>query len=365
MSTRADAPSKGRSKTRSKRRNKEAEAEEAKAAPQQKFHLTGAQRCALFMLSLDEESAAEVFRHMEAGEIRRIMSAMTNLQNIPTRVVQKVFEDFAHFVRHEPVLLEGGADYLRHALDRAVGSDQARLLLGEEVPPPPKEEMTLAKVDPRTLANVLEEEHPQTVALLMTNLEARQAAKVLSSMKPEMQEDVMNRIARMDRVSPDVVADIEASIMAELSGISVIEQKNIKGTKQAAALLNNMDRALGVQLLERLSTQDETLAEQVRFSMFSFEDLIHIADRGLQTILKEISSDVLLIALKTASPELREKFFRNMSSRAAEMVREDLAVMGPVRLADVEGAQREIAQVALRLQEEGSIVLAGAGDEMV
>lgn len=365
MSVRDDAPKKGRSRIKRLREKKKPEEGEPTPGKQPEVQLSGAQRAALFMLSLEEKAAASVFRHMEADEIRKIMSAMSTLRNIPARSVQRVFEEFAHYVRHEPVMLEGGSTYLRGALDKALGTEQASLLLGEIEPKKEDHGPTLARIDPRTLANLLEDEHPQTIALLMTSLEPRQAAGVLGNLPADKQEDVMNRVARLDRVSPEVVSDIEASVLAELSDISTVEHKPIKGTKQAAAMLNNLGRERGVELLEKLADRDENLAEQIRYSMFSFEDLLSVADRGLQTILKEISSDVLLMALKTGSNELCEKFFRNMSSRAAEMMREDLEIMGPVRLSDVEHAQREIAQVALRLQEEGSIVLAGAGEDMV
>ncbi len=365
MSVRDDLPeTKGKSKSRVKRLRTRKN-EDNVVEPKPKVVLSGAQRAALFMLSLEEKSASEVFRHMEPEEIRGIMAAMTTLHNIPARHVQKVFEEFAHYVRHEPVMLAGGASYLRGALDRALGEDEARYLLGEAEPEAVDEGVSLSKIDPRTLANALEVEHPQTIALLMTSLDPRQGARVLSNLPEDMQEEIMNRVARMERVSPEVVADIEASIMSELSDLSTIEQRQIKGTKQAAAMLNNLERGLGVELLEKLADRDEDLAEQVRFSMFSFEDLSTLADRGMQSLLKEVSSDILLVALKNASVDLREKFFRNMSSRAAEMLREDLEIMGQVRLSDVENAQREIAQIALRLQEEGTIVLATAGEDMV
>jgi flagellar motor switch protein FliG len=362
MTVRDDMPGRGKARARIKRGAGKGD-EAPDAAPQVK--LSGAQRAALFLLSLEEKAAAAVFRHMEPDEIRKIMAAMSSLRNIPVREAQKVFEEFTHYVRYEPVMLEGGPAYLRGALDKALGAEEARFLLGEAKPEIQDHGRTLSKIDPRTLANALEVEHPQTIALLMTSLEPRQAAGVLGNLPAHLQEEVMNRVARMERISPEVVADIESSILAELSDISTIEQRSFKGTKQAAAMLNSLGRDVGVALLEKLAAKDESLAEQVRYSMFSFEDLLSVADRGLQTILKEVSSDVLLVALKTASPELRDKFFRNMSTRAAEMMREDLEIMGPVRVSDVENAQREIAQVALRLQEEGSIVLAAAGEDMV
>jgi flagellar motor switch protein FliG len=293
------------------------------------------------------------------------MASMQTLNNVSTDSIRGVFDDFAFFVEHEPVLLEGGADYLRDALDRAVGQEKAMSLLGELPEQEVVRPVTLGNVDPKTLANVLESEHPQTIALLLANMDARQAATVLGHMSEEIQQEVMGRVARLERVTPDVIRDIEASIVAELHTIGTSEQREVKGTEQAAALLNNMDRQIGVDLLTRLEEVDESLAVQIRQSMFIFEDLSGVDDRGMQAILKEISSDALLLALKTASPDLKDKFFRNMSSRAADMMRDDLAAMGPARLSDVETAQKEIAQIALRLQEEGTIVIAGAGEDVV
>lgn len=327
--------------------------------------LSGAQRSALFMLSLPEDVAADVFRFMESEEIRRIMASMRTLSNVSTESIQKVFEDFSFFVDNEPVLLEGGADYLRGALHRAVGEEKAQALLGELPEPEPVRPVTLGNVDPKTLSNVLEAEHPQTIALLLANMEPRQAATVLACMSEGVQQEVMGRVARLERVSPEVIKDIEASIVAELQTLGSSEQREVKGAEQAAALINNMDRQIGVDLLTRLEELDERLAGQIRQSMFTFEDLTGVDERGMQAILKEISSDALLLALKTASPDLKDKFFRNMSSRAADMMRDDLAAMGPARLSDVEIAQKEIAQIALRLQEEGTIVIAGAGEDVV
>ncbi len=327
--------------------------------------LNGAQRAALFLLSLPEHQTAEVFSHLEPNEIKRIMAAMPTLTKVSRSVATRVFEDFAHFAHYEPVMLEGGAQYLRGALNRALGTEQAQFLLGEVQPEEGPGELSLAQIDPRTLANVLEVEHPQTIALLMTSMEAKQAAAALACMPESVQDQIMSRLARLERVSPHVVAEIENSILSELQGIGPTEQKSIKGSEQAAALLNNMERSIGVEILSRLEEVDEELAGNIRSSMFTFEDLMGVDERGTQAILKEISSDVLLLSLKTASPDLQEKFFRNMSSRAAEMMRDDLAAMGPVRVADVEQAQKEIAQIALRLQEEGTIVIAGAGDDVV
>lgn len=334
--------------------------------------LKGAQKVAIFMLSLPEQAASEVFRQMEAKEIQRVMSAMDQLQNVSAEAIQEVFEEFAHFVRDEPVMLEGGVEYLAEAVKRAVGPERARRLLESGSSDPMSVEVrasggavTLANVDPRTLANVLEVEHPQAIALLVANMDSKRAASVLEYMPEMIQQEVMNRVARLERVSPEVLRDIEASVLSELETIHTGAQEDFKGPEQAAALLNSMNREHGVEILARLEELDEQLAVQIRQKMFTFEDLCNVDDRGMQAILKEIASDNLLLAMKTASDELKGKFFRNMSSRAAEMMRDDLAAMGPTRLADVENAQKEIAKIALRLQEEGTIVIAGAGDDVV
>ena len=340
----------------------------AKAAPEpRKPRLKGAAKVAVFMLSLPEDAASEVFRHMETAEIRKVMAAMERMHYVSAESIGEVFEDFAGFVKNEPVMLEGGAEYLADAVRRAVGPDRARQLLAGETPASngqPKQ-VSLDSVDPKTLANVLEVEHPQTVALLVANMDSKRAASVLECMPETMQQDVMSRVARLDRVSPEVLRDIEASVRSELETIGTDEQEDFKGPEQAAALLNSMDRENGVEILARLEAVDETLAVQIRQKMFTFEDLLNVDDRGMQAILKEINSDALLTAMKTASEGLKDKFFRNMASRAADMMRDDLAAMGPTRLAEVEEAQKEIAQTALRLQEEGTIVIAGAGEDVV
>ena len=335
--------------------------------PRTERKLSGSQRAALFLLSLQEDSAASIFQHLEPIEIRQIMAAMRKLNNVPTKSIQAVFDDFSYFVKHEPVMLEGGADYLRGALDRALGQDGAKHVMQESLAAgaPSPGLAGLSSVDPGALANVLEVEHPQTIALVMVNLEANHASKVLARMDSELQEKIMSRIARLERINPAVILDIEKSLLAELQGLQEDDQREVKGVAQAAALLNSMDRTIGVELLGRLEDIDDSLASEIRDSMFTFDDLVGVDDRGMQAILKEVSSDDLIVGLKTASDELKDKIFRNMSSRAAQMMADDLEAMGPVRLADVEESQKKIAAVALRLQEDGTIVIAGAGEDVV
>ncbi len=327
--------------------------------------LTGSQRAALFLLALQEEDASEVFRHLESHEIKRIMGAMSTLTNVSSEAVGEVFEQFAYYVENELVLLEGGQDYLRGVLNKALGLTEARRVLGEIEEVPSHVAVELSNADPLLLSNVLEVEHPQTIALLMTRMEPQQAARVIAHMPEAVQDEVMQRVARLDSVSPEVIREIEDSILDGIQALGTPYQEPFEGTGQAAALLNNMDRGIGPEILSRIEDVDEALAEEIRAMMFTFEDLLAVDDRGVQAILREISSDVLLIALKTASPDLKDKFFKNMSKRAGEMMKDDLAALGPVRLADVESNQKEIAQVALRLQEEGTIVIAGAGDDIV
>ncbi|MEL6177409.1 MAG: flagellar motor switch protein FliG [Myxococcota bacterium] len=367
MATKPAYPKKRGGKRNGARRGK-GDGDNGRAQTEPEVKLKGAQRAALFLLSLQEDTAAQVFRHLERDEIRKIMNAMRQMHNVPTKAIKDVFDTFSYFVQHEPVMLEGGADYLRGALDRALGREEARLLLGEVVvrdePDTPKLER-LSSVDPSALANVLETEHPQTIALVLVNLEADHASRVLARMDGELQDRVMNRIARLERVNPMVIKDIEASLLAELQGLAGEDEQEIKGVVQAAALLNNMERKVGVELLGRLEEADDALASKIRDSMFTFDDLSGVDDRGMQAILKEVSTDDLIIALKTANEDLKATIFRNMSSRAAQMMADDLEAMGPVRLAEVEEAQKKIAAVALRLQEEGTIVIAGAGEDVV
>lgn len=327
--------------------------------------LSGAQRAAIFLLSLTEEAAAAVFKHFENDEIKAIMVAMEELGNVQAADLEGVFSTFGEVVKGEPILLEGGASYLRGALDKGIGIDRARRILGEvkEEAPPTLER--LANVHPKALANVLEVEHPQTVSLVLINLVPSHAAEVLLRLPPEMQEDVVSRIAKLERVSPKVVREIESLLVSEIVGLDVSDDQEVGGKAQAAALLNNMDREIGIDILQRLEKTDNALATDIRQSMFVFEDLMGVDNRGMQAVLKEISGDSLVLALKTASEELKSKIFGNMSSRAADMMREDLEAMGPVKLSDVEEAQKAIATIALRLQEEGTIVVAGAGGDVV
>lgn len=224
----------------------------------------------------------------------------------------------------------------------------------------------IKKLDSRTLASYMRNEHPQTVALVLAHLERPQAGAVLAQFPEKLQMEVVRRIANLDHVSPAIIEEIDTALRDEISLVEEVGGRAIGGAQSVAEILNQMERSVENNILKRLEEEDyESLAEDIRRYMFTFEDLLGVEDRGVMALLKEVNTQELALALKAASEDLREKFFRNMSSRAAEMLREELEIMGPARLRDVEAAQQKIIQIAKRLEGEGQLVLAGKGSEDV
>ena len=329
---------------------------------EEKINLTGAQKSALFILSLKETAAAEIFRNMEDSEIRRIGEAIRSLKKVSAEMVSHVFDEFHAATKGEHIALGGGEQYMRGLIEEAIGPDRASELLGSDKPQQPCFEK-LKEIDPKLLANLLGPEHPQTIALVMSQLDTTLGAKIMEYLPEAVQPIVAQRLAVLESISDDVMRDIEDILTRELAEVAKEKRSEFKGKEHVATLLNIMDKKIGNEILAIIEEEDLELATTIRESMFVFDDLINVDRRGIQEILKEISTDDLVLALKATSEELKDKFFANMSTRAAEMLEEDLEAMGPVPLSDVERVQKEISSIALRLQEEGKIVIAGAGGE--
>jgi len=326
-------------------------------------NLTGPEKAAIFMLTLGEDFSAQVFKRLEEDEIKLVGRQMAKIDHVDKDDMTALLAEFKTDSGSEDLYLSGN-DLLEQALKRALNTDKASAIL-EEIRSDWK--LTLfqkaRKLEPKVLTNFLRNEHPQTIALVMAVLDPAQAAAVLAELKEEVQVEVVMRMAELDKVSPEILVDVDRVLQDELLSVEGMEGQRLGGVESVAEILNNADRALEAMVLEGVEEQRENLADEIRRLMFVFEDLNGVDDRGIMSILKEVSTDDLKLAMRTASEELKEKIFKNMSSRAVEMLQEDMEIMGPVRVKDVEGAQQAILKIAKRLEQEGKIQLLQGGGE--
>lgn len=326
--------------------------------------LTGPEKAAVFLLMLGEDYASDVFKRLDDEEIRSVGRQMAKIDRVDKDDVAALLAEFQGDAGGDEIFLSGD-DMLESALRRALTGEKAGEILDDI-----RSDWRLTlfqkarKLEPKILVNFLRNEHPQTISLVLSVLESTQAAIILADLKEETQVEVVMRMAELDKVSPDVLVEVDRVLQDELLSVEGMEGQRLGGVEAVAEILNNADRALEAQVLEGVEEQRESLAEEIRRLMFVFEDLMTVDDRGIMSILKEVSTDDLKLALKTASEDLQDKVFGNMSQRAVEMLKEDMEIMGPTRLKDVEGAQQAIIKIAKRLEQEGKVQLsAGGGGE--
>lgn len=325
--------------------------------------LTGPEQAAVFLMSLGERAASAVMKHMGPKEVQKVGTAMASLERVSRSQVDYVLQQFSNEVQDQTSLGIGSDDYVRSVLTNALGDKAGgiidRILLGRNS----KGIEALKWLDARSIADMIRNEHPQIVAIVMSHLDPDQAAETLLFLPDRMQSDIILRIATLDGVQPQALQELDEILENQLAGKSSAQSSMIGGEQAAANILNYMDGSKEAVVMEGVSQVDEDLAERIQELMFVFANLIEVDDRGIQTLLREISTEVLVVALKGADEDLRDKIFKNMSKRAGEMLREDLEAKGPVRLSDVEAAQKEILATARRLSESGEIVLGGKGGE--
>jgi len=328
-------------------------------------NLSGIQRSALLMLGLGENHAAEVLKYMEPKEVQEIGLAMASLSNITNSQMELVMQKFVDTIGEQTSLGMGSDEYIRNMLTKALGSDKAsgvidRILLGRNS----KGLEQLKWMDPRAIAELIRYEHPQIIAIVMSFLDPDQAAGVIAEFAdPRVRNDVIMRIATLEGIQPNALQELDEILERQLAGNTNLKSSSLGGVKKAADILNFVDGAIEAEVIEGIQTADEELAQEIQDNMFVFDNLIEIDDRGVQTLLREVSSDQLLLALRGAPNELQEKIFNNMSSRAAEMLKDDLEAAPPVKVSDVEAAQKEILSVARKLADAGDIMLGGSGGD--
>jgi flagellar motor switch protein FliG len=326
--------------------------------------LSGLERSALLMLGLGEQHAAEILRHMGPKEVQEIGLAMAGLTQVTNSQMELVMQKFVGAIGEQTSLGMGSDQYIRNMLTTALGADKAggiidRILLGRNS----KGLEQLKWMDARAIAELIRHEHPQIIAIVMSFLDPDQAAGVLSEFPERVRTDVIMRVASLDGIQPAALQELDEILEKQFSGGANVQSSSLGGIKKAADILNFVDGMIESKVIEQISESDDELSQQIQDNMFVFENLIDIDDRGMQTLLREVSSDQLLLALRGAPEPLREKIFGNMSSRAAEMLKDDLEAAPPAKLSDVEASQKEILTVARRLSDAGEINLGGNGGE--
>lgn len=332
-----------------------------------KKKFSGVERAAILLMTIGEADAAEIFKLMNPKEVQKIGEAMATLGSVPREVVDEVLSSFCDTVDEQTDLGIGNEDYLRNVLVNALGEDKAgniidRILMGHNA----KGLESLKWMEARSVAELIRLEHPQIIAIILSYLESDQSAEVLAALPENMRTDIIIRVATLDGIQPLALKELDEMLEAQFSGSSDhIKSAGIGGIKVAANLLNFIDSTVEAELMEKIKETDEELGQNIQDLMFVFDNLIDVDDRGIQSLLREISSENLIVALKGADDEVKEKILKNMSKRAAEMLRDDLESKGPVRLSDVEAAQKEVLSVARRMAESGEISLGGGGDEFV
>jgi flagellar motor switch protein FliG len=333
-------------------------------ASNRKDEVRGIDRAAILLMSLGEQPAAEVLKHMDPKEVQSVGAAMASLKNVSRGQVSSVLKEFCKTMQEETGLALGTDEYLRSVLKKALGEDKAdniidRILEGGNT----KGLETLKWMDPRAVSDIIRLEHPQINAIVLSYLEPDQSAEILALFPERVRVDVLMRIATLDGVQPSALNELNDIMEKQFSGSGGVKSSNVGGIKSAANILNFMDSSMEGEILDNVKEIDTDLGQNIQDLMFVFDNLNAVEDRDIQTILREISSESLVLALKGADEDLKEKIFRNMSKRAGEMLRDDLEAKGPVRLSEVEGAQKEILAVARRLSDAGDIALGGAGSE--
>lgn len=329
--------------------------------------VNGLQKAAILMIALGPDKSAKIVQHLNESEIEQLTLEMANVRKISAEQRDSVVDEFHQMCMANDYIAQGGVDYARDVLERALGEQRAFEIitrLSSSLKMRPFD--LVRRTDPKQLLSFIQGEHPQTIALIMTHLPPEKAATILSSLPHEKQADITRRIALMGRTSPDVLKEIEKILERKISSLAPTDYTSSGGIQSVVDILNRSDPGTLKVVMDALEMDDPELAEQVKRQMFVFEDIVMLDDRGIQLVLREVDSKDLALAIKGSNPEVGQKVMANMSSRASQMLKEDIEFMGPVRLRDVEEAQQRIVKIIRRLEESGAIVISrGGSDEII
>jgi flagellar motor switch protein FliG len=328
--------------------------------------LSGPRKAAIFLVAMGADVSAKIFKNLDETEIELLSAEISRLPNVDQGLTTQVIHEFMQMALTKQYITSGGLSYALEVLERAVGRGRASEIVARiQATFQPARFAAIKKADPNQLATILRREHPQTIALLLANLEPELGAAILGGLPEDIRADVTLRVATIDKTSPEVLKQIEQVLEKQVSAGFASGVSYGGGAQTVAELLNRVDPTTQKEILGRLDESSPSLAEQIRALMFTFEDLINVDDRGIQRILQEVDQKDLILALKAAGEEIVTKIFKNMSERTSQIVKQEMEFLGPVRLRDVEEAQRKIVGATRRLEEAGEIVLTGRGDQVI
>ncbi len=332
--------------------------------PETAEELDGLTKAAILLMSLETAVASQMLKQLTPEVVEEVTRELAGLGRVPTGLRNSVVEEFYNLSIANKFLNEGGLDYARVLLKESLDSQAAERVLRQIQTQVQKTPFAfLQKAESENLLTFIQDEHPQTIALIVSHLAHHKAAEILAGLPMQKQIEVVKRIANMEQTNPEVIREVERGLESRLSNMLTQSMEKAGGIPTVAEILNLADRATEKAIMEGLEAEDPELVEEIRRLMFVFEDVLKVDDKGIQMILKEIDNDELGLALKTASPELQAKIFKNMSERAATLIKEDMQYMGPVRVSDVEAAQQRIVDIVRRLEDSGEIIIAGRGGE--
>ena len=329
--------------------------------------MDGVEKAATLLITLGPEKSAKIFKHLKEEEIEQLTLEIANTSSVSPQTKEKVLSEFYEICLAQQYIAEGGIGYAKELLEKALGEEKAKDVIGKltaSLQVRPFE--FIRKTDPSQLLNFIQDEHPQTIALILSYLPSNQASQVISALPPDKQADVAKRIATMDRTSPDVIKEVEDVLERKLASLVNQDYTIIGGVDAIVAILNAVDRGTERHILETLEIEDPELADEIRRKMFVFEDILSLDDRAIQRVLRDVDNNDLAVALKNANEEVQNVIFNNLSKRLGAMIKEDMDFMGPVRLKDVEEAQQKIVNIVRKLEDTGEIVISrGGGDEII
>lgn len=327
----------------------------------------GVQKAAILLIALGPERSADVFKHLKEDEIEELTLEIANTRSVSPQVKEDVLNEFYQICLAQQYIAEGGIGYAKELLDKALGNDKAQEVITKltaSLQVRPFE--FVRKTDPSQLLNFIQDEHPQTIAMILSYLTSSQAAMVLGALPPEKQADVAKRIAMMDRTSPDVIKEVERVLERKLASLVNQDYTIVGGVDSIVNILNTVDRSTEKHIMESLEIEEPELADEIRKKMFVFEDILLLDDKAIQRVLRDVDNSDLGMALKGANEEVQNVIFKNLSKRLAAMIKEDMEFMGPVRMKDVEEAQQKIVSVIRKLEDAGEIIISrGGGDEII
>lgn len=329
--------------------------------------ITGVQKAAILLIALGPDKSSNVFKHLKEDEIEQLTLEIANTRSVSPAMKDAVLDEFYEVCLAQQYIAEGGIGYAKDLLEKALGSERAKDVIGKltaSLQVRPFE--FVRKTDASQLLNFIQDEHPQTIALILSYLSSNQASAIISALSPEKQTDVAKRIAQMDRTSPDVIKEVEKVLEQKLASLVNQDYTIVGGVDSIVDILNTVDRGTEKHIMESLEIEDPELADEIRKKMFVFEDILSLDDRSIQRVLREVDNNELAVALKGSNEEVQNLIFSNLSKRLATMIREDMDFMGPVRMKDVEEAQQKIVNIIRQLEDSAEIIISrGGGDEIV